>query len=510
MCRTRASGDREASLPLAAVSKGLARGTLLCWGWKGLSLLHLGRLHLHRAVALVLLHLGLLVAVWLPDPAVQHLRGGIVHLLPAVEAAALAQRADRVREGVVQVVEEHLVPAVLAAEDQGHGVVQHGPGALRVGGQELVPGVGVGEVRDEHPRRGVAEAREAGDGQHEAPALAERAAERPGAEEPDACPDARDEEGVLDAAREPLLPELLVALAARARVREVEVPLDGEEGASVVETEEVDQGQHRAREHQAEGVDREGVLLVPPGPLQQPILELLRVPAELALVQQVDRAGVVAVVLQHELLPREGEEVTEGVGDVALPLIGRESGSVHHIVIDVDVLDGNVGKGKAERQGAGPPVVGEEGQSRAVRANHEALCHEDQRQDVPHVHHLLRRDLREKECQLRRHRVRLVRRGEEAARFVAAVGVVLLHRQHLVAALRGVLVVGVALIGHKPLHGRDLVVVLILLLELIEVLVGAVEHRGPRMLGLRAGAEQRLTSGHRCGCTRRAGRTLLL
>mmetsp|Transcript_100191 Transcript_100191/g.138026 ORF Transcript_100191/g.138026 Transcript_100191/m.138026 type:complete len:510 (+) Transcript_100191:310-1839(+) len=509
MCRTRASGDREASLPLAAVSKGLARGTLLCWGWKGLSLLHLGRLHLHRAVALVLLHLGLLVAVWLPDPAVQHLRGGIVHLLPAVEAAALAQRADRVREGVVQVVEEHLVPAVLAAEDQGHGVVQHGPGALRVGGQELVPGVGVGEVRDEHPRRGVAEAREAGDGQHEAPALAEGTAQGPGAQEPDAGPEAGNEQRVLGTAREPLLVELLVALASGARVGEVEVPLDGEEGASVVETEEVDQGQHRAREHQAEGVDREGVLLVPPGPLQQPILELLRVPAELALVQQVDRAGVVAVVLQHELLPGQREEVAEGVGDVALPLVGREGRAMHHIVVDVDVLNGDVREGQAEDQCAGPPVLGEEGQRDGVGAHHQALRHEDQRQDVPHVHHLLGGDLREQERKLGWHGVRLVGRREEAASDVAAVGIIFLHREHLVLALRDGSPVRVGLVRHEVLHARDLVVVLILLLELIEVLVGAVEHRGPRMLGLRAGAEQRLTSGHRCGCTRRAGRTLL-
>merc|ERR1719446_1321761 len=55
-----------------------------------------------------------------------------------------------------------------------------------------------------------------------------------------------------------------------------------------------------------------------PGPLQQPVLELLRIPAELTLLQQVHGAGVVAVVLQHELLPRQGEEVAPAVGDVLL------------------------------------------------------------------------------------------------------------------------------------------------------------------------------------------------
>merc|ERR1712107_255357 len=45
------------------------------------------------------------------------LQGGIVHLPPAVEASALAQRAHRVGESVVQVVKEHLIPAVLPSED---------------------------------------------------------------------------------------------------------------------------------------------------------------------------------------------------------------------------------------------------------------------------------------------------------------------------------------------------------------------------------------------------------
>mmetsp|Transcript_10013 Transcript_10013/g.30641 ORF Transcript_10013/g.30641 Transcript_10013/m.30641 type:complete len:291 (+) Transcript_10013:421-1293(+) len=266
------------------------------------SLLH-ARLHEHRAGPLGLLHVRLLVAVRLPEAVVQHLHRGVVHLLPAVKAAALAQRADGVREGVVQVVEEHLVPAVLAAQDEGHGVVEQGPGARRVLGEELVPGVRVREVRDEHPRGREAEAREAGDREHEAPALAEGPAEGPGAQQPDARPEAGHEGVVRQAPREPLLPELLVALAPRALLGEVAVPLHGEERARVVEPEEVDHGEERPGEEQPKGVDGEGVLLVAPGPLQHRVLELLWVPAELALLQQVHGARVVPVVLQHELLP---------------------------------------------------------------------------------------------------------------------------------------------------------------------------------------------------------------
>ena len=58
----------------------------------------LALLHHQRALLLGLLHLGLLITIGLPQSTVQNLGGSIVHLLPAVEAAALAQRADRVGE----------------------------------------------------------------------------------------------------------------------------------------------------------------------------------------------------------------------------------------------------------------------------------------------------------------------------------------------------------------------------------------------------------------------------
>lgn len=56
-------------------------------------------------------------------------------------------------------------------------------------------------------------------------------------------------------------------------------------------------------------------------------------------------AGVVASMLQHKLLPRQGQEVGEGMCQVLLEFVGRESHSMHHVVINVDLLNADVGKG---------------------------------------------------------------------------------------------------------------------------------------------------------------------
>ena len=56
----------------------------------------------------------LLISVGLPEATVQHLSRRVVDLLPAVEAAALAQRAHSVGEGVVHVMEP-LRPAGMEA-----------------------------------------------------------------------------------------------------------------------------------------------------------------------------------------------------------------------------------------------------------------------------------------------------------------------------------------------------------------------------------------------------------
>ena len=58
----------------------------------------LALLHHQRALLLGFLHLGLLITIGLPQSTVQNLGGSIVHLLPAMEATPLAQRADRVGE----------------------------------------------------------------------------------------------------------------------------------------------------------------------------------------------------------------------------------------------------------------------------------------------------------------------------------------------------------------------------------------------------------------------------
>mmetsp|Transcript_59862 Transcript_59862/g.96921 ORF Transcript_59862/g.96921 Transcript_59862/m.96921 type:complete len:405 (-) Transcript_59862:126-1340(-) len=368
---------------------------------------------------------------------------------------------------MVDIVEEHLVPAVTAAQHNGHDAVQQGPSTGRVVGQEAVPRQGVGEVRDENPRRGETHTSEERDRKHEAPALAQWAAKRVGAKEPNAGPKACHECAVLEATRNPLGPELLVALASGTLVREVAVPLKCKEGACVIKAEEVDD---------RNPWNGEKVMIPLVGPLLQSILELLRIPAKLSLHKEVNGAGMVPVVLKHKLLPGQREEVREAVRDVFLPLEPWECSSVHHIMVNVDVLDGNVGEGDAKGQRACPPVIREEPQSGSVADHHQALGNEDECQDVPHVNHLLWRNLGEQERQICWHGIRLVGSGEQPVGQMTSVFGVLRHLHHLVSALRHMSSVRVALIWQDTLHGGDLVVMLILLLELLEVLIGAIEN----------------------------------
>lgn len=60
-----------------------------------------------------------------------------------------------------------------------------------------------------------------------------------------------------------------------------------------------------------------------------------------------------------------------------------------------DLLDRNVGKGNPEEQRAGPPVVRQRGQGPTISDHHEHLSNEDGRQNIPHVHHLLLRTVKE-------------------------------------------------------------------------------------------------------------------
>ena len=88
-------------------------------------------------------------------------------------------------------------------------------------------------------------------------------------------------------------------------------------------------------------------------------------------------SDAVPVVLQDKLLPRQRKKVRKGVGKEALPLVHRESGSVHDVVINVNVLDGDVRERDAEAQSAGPPEVREASQSCAVADHHQHLGEKD-------------------------------------------------------------------------------------------------------------------------------------
>merc|ERR1712217_14942 len=79
----------------------------------------------------------------------QDLDTGVMHLLPAMEAATLAHRTNAARTHVVHIMEKHLVPAMAPTQAECHEGVQHRPCAIRVGSKEVVPEVGMVEIRDE-------------------------------------------------------------------------------------------------------------------------------------------------------------------------------------------------------------------------------------------------------------------------------------------------------------------------------------------------------------------------
>merc|ERR1712107_141967 len=96
-------------------------------------------------------------------------------------------------------------------------------------------------------------------------------------------------------------------------------------------------------------MDREWFLTVDPRPLQKRILKLLWIPAELSLRQQIIGACVMAVVLQDELLPRQGELICPRVGQELLPFVWWKGCTMHYVVIDVDLLDAKVYERKTKR-----------------------------------------------------------------------------------------------------------------------------------------------------------------
>jgi len=121
----------------------------------------------HGALPLLLLHDCVCITIRLEQASLKDLCRRIMYDVPLVETATLAQRSHCVWEGVVHIMEEHLVPAVTAAQYVGHDRVQDGPAAMGVVLQELVPRVGVREAGDEEPGGSIAAACGARDAEHE-------------------------------------------------------------------------------------------------------------------------------------------------------------------------------------------------------------------------------------------------------------------------------------------------------------------------------------------------------
>merc|ERR1712070_759628 len=91
------------------------------------------------------------VSIALEETPTKNLYGSIVHFFPSIEAATLAQCSDGVRECVVQVVEEDLIPTVLSSQERCHNVVEDLPGTIWITGKKMIPHVGVVEVYNEYP-----------------------------------------------------------------------------------------------------------------------------------------------------------------------------------------------------------------------------------------------------------------------------------------------------------------------------------------------------------------------
>mmetsp|Transcript_63321 Transcript_63321/g.176141 ORF Transcript_63321/g.176141 Transcript_63321/m.176141 type:complete len:201 (-) Transcript_63321:41-643(-) len=166
------------------------------------------------------------------------------------------------------------------------------------------------------------------------------------------------------------------------------------------------------------------------------------------------------------------------MGQELLPPKGWERGAVHDVVVDVNVLDREVSEDHAEGDRDRPVEFPEVAQRHGIPDDERPLRYVNEGEHIPHVHHLLGGDAREKEGQFSRHGVRFVRRWEKAARLFAPVPVVLLDGHHLVFALFRALCIRVALVGGKVFHVRDLVINRIPLLQFVQILVGTIEDGG--------------------------------
>jgi len=102
-----------------------------------------------RTLPLLLLHQCICIAIRLEQAPLQDLCRCIMHHVPLVEAAALTECAHCVWESMVNVMEQHLIPAVTAPQDIRHDCVQDRPTAVGIGCEKVVPRVGVCETCDE-------------------------------------------------------------------------------------------------------------------------------------------------------------------------------------------------------------------------------------------------------------------------------------------------------------------------------------------------------------------------
>eukprot|EP00427_Karlodinium_veneficum_P017326 CAMPEP_0169136950 /NCGR_PEP_ID=MMETSP1015-20121227/41241_1 /TAXON_ID=342587 /ORGANISM="Karlodinium micrum, Strain CCMP2283" /LENGTH=86 /DNA_ID=CAMNT_0009201687 /DNA_START=225 /DNA_END=485 /DNA_ORIENTATION=+ len=76
-----------------------------------------------------------------------------------MESTPHAQRTNRIRECMVNVVEKHFVPAMFASKEEGHYLVQKLEITIVVlMGEEMVPFDGVCEVGHEEPSRAITQA----------------------------------------------------------------------------------------------------------------------------------------------------------------------------------------------------------------------------------------------------------------------------------------------------------------------------------------------------------------
>merc|ERR1712066_483419 len=88
------------------------------------SLLPLVRFHQDRALPLLLLHFSRLVSVFDPDTIVKHFMACFIYLLPPVKASSLTQCSNRVGKSMMNIGEQHFVPAMFASVRDRHQIMQ--------------------------------------------------------------------------------------------------------------------------------------------------------------------------------------------------------------------------------------------------------------------------------------------------------------------------------------------------------------------------------------------------